>query len=273
MRKPIWWVVGALILASAAVLIYSWRESRTASHAPPIQASEPKAAPAAPVVQNPVPAPSASQSESLPTLADSDSPIRNALNTLIGEAATAHLVKPDMIVRHMVVTVDNLSRKRAALELRPVRPVPGQFMVKGDDQHAVIDPANYQRYTPYVQALQMLDVRQLVQVYFHFYPLFQKAYQNLGYPNGYFNDRLVETIDNLLETPDVSGDIALVRPNVMYQYADPMLENLSAGQKMLVRMGPMNEAIVKAKLKEMRAAIADRSRGGDSGRTRDGSGG
>ena len=59
----------------------------------------------------------------------------------------------------------------------------------------------------------------------------------------------------------------------MYQYADPMLENLSAGQKMLVRMGPQNEAAVKAKLKELRAAVADRSRGGDSGRTRDSAGG
>jgi hypothetical protein len=270
MRKPIWWVVGFLILASAAVLLYSWRANRTASHAPPIQASVPKAAPAAPAVQNPVPAPNVSQSQSLPPLGDSDVPLHDALSSLIGEAATAHLVKPDMIVRHLVVTIDNLSRKRAALELRPVRPVPGQFMVKGDDQHAIVDPANYQRYTPYVMALQMIDLKQLVPVYFHFYPLFQQAYQNLGYPNGYFNDRLVETIDNLLETPDVSGDISLVRPNVMYQFADPMLENLSAGQKMLVRMGPQNEAIVKAKLKELRAAIADRSRGGENGRTRDG---
>lgn len=270
MRKPIWWVVGVLILASAAVLFYSWRASRTTTHVPALQASAPKAPPAAPAVQNPVPTQNPSQSQSLPSLNDSDSALHDALTSLIGEAATAHLIKPDMIVRHMVVTVDNLSRKRAALELRPVRPVPGQFMVKGDDQHSTIDPANYQRYTPYVTALQMLDVKQLVQVYFRLYPLFQQAYQNLGYPNGYFNDRLVETIDNLLETPDVSGDIQLTRPNVMYQYADPMLENLSAGQKMLVRMGAQNEAIVKAKLKELRAAVADRSRGGDNGRARDG---
>ena len=84
----------------------------------------------------------------------------------------------------------------------------------------------------------MLDIKQLTALYFHFYPLFQQAYQSLGYPNGYFNDRLVVTIDNLLATPDVNGPISLVRPNVMYQYADPKLEKLSAGQKLLVRMGP-----------------------------------
>jgi hypothetical protein len=95
-----------------------------------------------------------------------------------------------------------------------------------------------------------------------FYPLFQQAYQSLGYPNGYFNDRLVVTIDNLLAAPDIVTDIALVRPNVMYQFADPKLEELSAGQKLMLRMGPVNAAIVKAKLRELRAQVANH--GGDS---------
>ncbi len=274
MRKPIWWVVGGLIIVCAAVLVYSWRANRAATHRPPVQASVPKAAPAPtpPPVQNPVPGNSAPTAQPLPTLGDSDGPVSDALGALIGQAAATRLVKPDMLVRHIVVTVDNLSRKHASVDLRPVRPVPGQFAVQGNDQHATIDAQNYQRYTPYVVVLQMLDMKQLAALYFHFYPLFQQAYQNLGYPNGYFNDRLVETIDNLLETPDVQGDIALVRPNVMYMYADPMLENLSAGQKVLLRMGPQNEATVKGKLKELRDAIANHDRGADAGRNRDAAG-
>lgn len=273
MRKPIWWVVGALIIVCAAVLVYSWRANRATPHRP-VQASVPKAAPApvAPPVQNPVPSTTAPAEQPLPTLGDSDGPVRDALATLMGQAATERLVRSDMLVRHIVVTVDNLSRKHASVDLRPVRPVPGQFVVQGDNQHATIDPHNYERYTPYVLALQMLDMKQLAAVYFHFYPLFQQAYQNLGYPNGYFNDRLVETLDNLLETPDVQGDVALVRPNVMYVYADPKLENLSAGQKVLIRMGPQNEAMVKSKLKELRDAVANRTRGGDAGRNRSASG-
>ena len=274
MRKAIGWVVAVLILASAGVLIYSWRANRsTPKTAPPLTASKPTES-AAPPIQNPVPQTGAAASAPLPSLADSDAPVRDSLTGLIGQSAVMQLVRPDMLVRHIVVTVDNLSRKRAALQLRPVKPVPGQFAVNGNDQHATIDPANYKRYAPYVQALQMLDMKQLATLYFHFYPLFQQSYQNLGYPNGYFNDRLVETINNLLETPDVQGDVALVRPNVMYQYADPKLEGLSAGQKVLVRIGPQNEAIVKAKLRELRAAVADRSRGSDGGsRERDAGGG
>lgn len=273
MRKPVWWVVGAVIVVCAAVLVYSWRANRSAPHRP-VQASVPKAAPApaTPPVQNPVPSTAAPAAQPLPTLGDSDGPVRDALATLMGQAATERLVRPDMLVRHIVVTVDNLSRKHASVDLRPVRPVPGQFAVQGDNQHATIDPHNYQRYTPYVVVLQMLDMKQLAAVYFHFYPLFQQAYQNLGYPNGYFNDRLVETIDNLLETPDVQGDVALTRPNVMYVYADPKLENLSAGQKALIRMGPQNEAMVKSKLKELRDAIANRRRGADAAGGRDAAG-
>jgi hypothetical protein len=74
------------------------------------------------------------------------------------------------------------------------------------------------------------------------------------------------TIDNLMAAPDITTDIALVRPNVMYQFADPKLEELSAGQKLMLRMGPTNAAIIKAKLRELRAQVADRARDADRSR-------
>jgi hypothetical protein len=110
-------------------------------------------------------------------------------------------------------------------------------------------------------------MKRVVAVYVRYFPLFQQAYQSLGYPNGYFNDRLVITIDNLLAAPDIITDIALVRPNVMYQFADPKLEDLSAGQKLLLRMGPANAAIIKAKLRELRGLVADQARDADRSRS------
>jgi hypothetical protein len=92
-------------------------------------------------------------------------------------------------------------------------------------------------------------------VYERLYPLFQQSYEDLGYPGKYFNDRLVEAIDNLLQTPEVAGPIKLVQPKVFYEYADEDLEARSAGQKLLIRMGPANERAVKAKLREFRAEI------------------
>jgi len=89
----------------------------------------------------------------------------------------------------------------------------------------------------------------------HFYPLFQKAYQDLGYPKGYFNYRLIEVIDHLLAAPDVPAPIALTQPKVLFEFADPSLEQLSAGQKIMIRIGPVNESRVKAKLADIRHAL------------------
>ncbi|HET7131776.1 MAG TPA: DUF3014 domain-containing protein, partial [Gammaproteobacteria bacterium] len=65
----------------------------------------------------------------------------------------------------------------------------------------------------------------------------------------------LEVVDHLLATPDVTEPVRLVQPSVYYKYADPKLEALSAGQKLLIRMGPDNAAAVKAKLREIQAEL------------------
>ncbi len=265
MQKSIWWAAGAVILISAAVLFFSWRAHRQAQPpAAPATTVAPEAA--VPAIRNPLPEASGGAAPPLPALDESDAALHDALADVMGKPAVDRFFKPELLVRHIVVTIDNLSRRHLAVELRPTKPLDGAFIATGNDQQGTIDPANYQRYVPYVQAVQTLDMKRLAALYVRFYPLFQQAYQALGYPNGYFNDRVVVTIDNLLATPDIITDIALVRPNVMYQFADPKLEELSAGQKLLLRMGPANAAIIKVKLHELRAQVADRTRDADRSR-------
>ena len=52
--------------------------------------------------------------------------------------------------------------------------------------------------------------------------------------------------------------IPVVQPKVFWEYADPALENRAAGQKLLIRIGPQNARIIKAKLREFRAEIVNR---------------
>ena len=89
--------------------------------------------------------------------------------------------------------------------------------------------------------------------------MFQRAYEDLGYPQKSFNDRLVAVIDHLLQTPRVPRPLALVRPKVFWEFADPNLEALSAGQKLMLRLGPENQTIVERKLRELRTLITARS--------------
>ena len=62
-------------------------------------------------------------------------------------------------------------------------------------------------------------------------------------------------IDNLLAAPDIKGPVTLVRPSVYYQFADPDLEGRSIGQRILMRTGSKNEAIIKGKLREIKQEL------------------
>jgi len=161
----------------------------------------------------------------------------------------------EQIVPRFVATIDNLPRQTVSLSRMAVKPIGGAPDTTQADGRILLRADNATRYQPYLKVMEQVDTQKLVQAYVRYYPLFQKAYQELGYPNGYFNDRLVEVIDHLLAAPDVPAPIALVQPKVLYEFADPALESRSAGQKILMRMGPVNEARVKAKLRDVRRAL------------------
>ncbi len=129
-------------------------------------------------------------------------------------------------------------------------------MTAGEGDAVVLGAANFARYSPWIELVDSLDADATAALYRRLYPQFQAAYENLGNPDSYFNDRVIEVIDHLLSAPAAPATIALVRPNVYYEFADPALEAQSAGRKLLLRMGPGNAARVKAKLTEIRDRIA-----------------
>jgi hypothetical protein len=255
-NKPVIGVAAAVVVVALSVAYYLHSRSSHPPRAPAAAQSAPPAPPAEPAIQHPVPpAAGAGSKGPLPSLGDSDPAIRDALGEVAGSNAVAQYLVPDSIIRHIVVTIDNLPRQKVPVDKRPIVAVAGTFVALGDELHATLDPKNFTRYEPMIGVLRNLDMQRLAEVYLRFYPLFQQVYQNLGYPNGYFNDRLVQVIDSLLATPQPAGPIELTRPNVMFIYADPTLEARPAGQKLLLRMGPNNAAVVKTKLTELRAII------------------
>jgi hypothetical protein len=165
-----------------------------------------------------------------------------------------HLV-PERIVRNLVVTIDNVPRQQLALNQRPIQPPAGDFATAGPEDAIVLAPENFARYEPFVALVSNIDAKTLVSFYRGLQPLFQQAYEELGHPDASFDTRLTEVIEHLLQTPTPRGQIALVRPSVLYQYADERLEKLSAGQKLLIRMGVDNATVIKGKLREIQAEL------------------
>jgi len=256
MKTVIWIIV---IVVAAAAGYYWWQQQHPA--APPAPETPPLPAAAEPAIEHPLDdsqvSTAAANSAPLPALADSDAAAQDVLKDLFGARALALFYLNDLI-RHVVVTVDNLPYEKVAQRLIPLKPAPGQFAVMTSGDDAQISPANAARYAPYVSLVDTLDAQKLVAAYLHFYPLFQQAYRELGYPKGYFNDRLIAAIDNLLATPEIAAPIKLLRPGVLYQFADPELEACSAGQKIMLRIGADNAAIVKKKLREIRSELIAR---------------
>jgi hypothetical protein len=248
-KRWLYWGIPVAVVIGAGIALYYGRK-----------ADEPKPEPAAqtqpaPSVQPPVqhPIDQDAAEKPLPNLASSDAEVQESLVGALGRSLEQVLVPKD-IVRHTVVTIDNLPRKKVAIQLRPFKPASGELTVTPGGE-PTLSPDNGERYAAFMTVVKSADVAQVVSVYRHFYPLFQQAYVDLGYPDGYFNDRLVEVIDHLLATPDVTGPIKLTQPSVFYQYADPSLEERSAGQKAMIRLGPQNAALVKAKLRELRKEV------------------
>jgi Protein of unknown function (DUF3014) len=253
-NKAIWWSAGAVVVVIVGIGVYYRYHAQSVPEK--VQQNRPPPPPPnteSGGIQHPVP--SSADSTALPPLNQSDQVVRDSLAGLFGQPAAAQFLVPENIVRHIVVTVDNLPRKKVAVDLRPVKPTPGETVVATQSDTTTLSTANYARYTPFVRLVESADPKTLATVYFHLYPLFQQAYEDLGYPGRFFNDRLVEVIDHLLAAPEPQGPIELVQPKVFYQFADPKLEDLSAGQKLLIRMGPANERALKAKLRDLRVEL------------------
>lgn len=264
------WIARIALAALCAAIVGGagyvwWRRQQAEPAAAPAPVATPQAqAPAmppaasAPAILHPVPADAAAP---LPPEA-----IDDAVAALVGKEAALKFLQLADFPRRIVVTVDNLGRPHAAPALWPVNPAAGRFTVEGQGEAARLARANAERYTAFVQLVERVDAARAVELYFGLYPQFQRAYEELGYPGRYFNDRLVEVIDLLLAAPEpaeapalrlteVQGPVKPARPWAHYEFVDPALQALPAGQKMLVRMGPEHERRLKARLREFRRQL------------------
>ena len=244
----------AVLAALAAIGAATWYFWPRDLPPPPPASSAPAAAPPA-VAQGPAHPIETIVEQPLPPLKESDPAMLQALGELLGSAALQKFFNLEAMVPNIVATIDNLPRETYAQRLSPLKPIEGSFRVAGRDPNIAIAGDNDARYGAFVKMVEGVDTAAAVNTYRRMYPLFQQAYVDLGYPNGYFNDRLVEVIDHLLATPEVAGPVPVATPHVLYEYANPELEQLSAGRKAMLRAGPENGKRLKAKLREIRARL------------------
>ena len=261
-------VLVALVVLGTVIWTVYQRHSTpepSASVSPPAPAdgAPPAVASAAsqPGIRFPVQGPADGASKAAPV------DLAQAIAALVGNPAGRSMLQLSDFPRRFVATVDNLGRAHAPPSMWPLEPAPGRFTISGRGETSRIAASNSARYDAHVRLTESVDVAKAARLYRTIYPQLQEAYRQLGYPKGYFNDRFVEVIDLMLETPPIDGPVEVrltevkgplpsTRPWVRHEFVDPEFEALSAGQKILLRVGPEHRKRLEAKLASIRAVLA-----------------
>jgi len=263
-RKPLHLVATSLprfaLAAAAAALVVAllWIHGadnsgpRVARPDPPLaRETATQDAPAHPMPPAPI--------RALPPLAQSDAVVRDAVHNVEGAAALAGMLAAGDLVRRFVATIDRIPGHSLPRHVLPIVVPVAPYDATAEPAAHVLEQADYARFVRLVDVVDAIDMHGAASVYWRLYPLLQQAYEQLGADKGYFNDRVVEIIDHLLQTPAPGAPIAVVNAGGLRRFEDPRLEACSAGQKALLRMGPANAARVESKLRQLRQLLVLRA--------------
>ena len=198
---------GIMMLMVFGVVGWTYRDELLSNPQPEPVVAEPVAVEPEPDPgpKHPLPEPRTDETRTrelvpLPPLNDSDAYFLLEIGTTLGPVIESLLVR-EAVIDRLVTTTDNLPRKHVSEKIRPVGRLAQTFRPDTFDDVFTLGPANFSRYDDLVVQIAGADVDAIVDLYQRFYPLFQQSYERLGYPDAYFNDRLIDVIDHLLETP------------------------------------------------------------------------
>jgi hypothetical protein len=245
-RSPLVLLAVAVVLALALLGAYLYL--RTASRSPASTAAR---------TDRPQPSRGAEPAEevALPPLDDSDAFVRQLVDRVSSHPVVAAWLTTEGLIQNFAVVTSRIANGESPTnELRAVGPVP-RFRPRTMGDDLFLDPASYQRYNRYAEAVSALDARGTARLYTTLKPRINEAYRRMGGTSD-FDPVLERAIAEMLRVPAVEGLIELAPTGIVYGFADPKLEGLSPSQKHLLRMGPQNVRAIQAKLREIADYLA-----------------
>ena len=268
-RGAVWGLLGVGLAVGVVVALRFWPGAEAPQSTPPVPApanppvaepassvlppalqplppGEPAAASASPPADAPIATP-----PPLPPLNESDGFVRSqAAGFELPETWT----KDDDLVRRFAVLIENVGKGEAPPKRLGVLSPAEKFPVRQEGDRFFLDPAGYARYDPYLDRLERLAPASLATFIDLLGPLFDEALLELGQQND-VDAAALAAIDRVLAAPALDGEIELVRPGLMFEYADPALEALGGLEKQLLRMGPHNTRRLQAYLQRLRPLL------------------
>jgi hypothetical protein len=258
-------VIALLLVAIAAAAVFFtgiWPakeepvaiEPAAVIEAPEPEIIEPEPAPTPPPVEPDPEPPSAPSEPPLPPLDQSDDAVRSAVADVALAAMGEQYLIPANIIERSASLVYLMAQGDVPYKLIPLARPKQAFPITDDGTQVVTDPAGFSRYDALASWLQDLDLESLIAALEPFLPLFREAWSYYGEDGQAFDFALLVTLDLIISTPELDlSEARLIRKEAVWIYEDPTIEGLASVQKQVLRMGPDNTAIVKAKAAEARA--------------------
>jgi len=256
-------VVLLLVIAGGVVLLTGiWPPDK--KPAPTVTAPPPEPPPAPVVTEieepmpEPAPLPPEPVEEPLPRLEESDDAVRDAVGDIpLGTAGQQYLI-PGNIIERSASLIYLMAQGDVPYKLLPVSRPKAAFPISDDGTQVVTDPAGFERYDALTQWLQSLDLESLLSSLEWFIPLFREAWSYYGEDPAAFDMAVVMTLDLVIATPEIDlSEARLIRKEAVWIFEDPAIEGLAPIQKQVLRMGPENAEVVKAKAAEARGLWLD----------------
>jgi len=222
------------------------------SQEPPTQIDVTQVAP--PVIERE--APELDPVDPLPPLNNSDSFVISRIAGMELGASLLRMLAPDDLVRKFVVFTHNVAQGDLPQLEYPVRRIESEFAVREIDNNLYeMDPATYRRFDALIATLITLDPEQGMGVYRALRPLFREAYAEIGYQDESFDETVLRAIDQVMNARIETGPFQLIKPSVMYLYAESRIEEMTPVEKQLLRLGPENTARLRERLPAYRERL------------------
>jgi DUF3014 family protein len=243
------WLAGLILVAALAAAAYIAFGRRAASSPPaPQQANQAQPRAVQPLGGEPMPV-------DLPPLDESDALVRDLVKKLSMHPQIAAWLATDDLIRNLTVVVVNVAEGNTpAGHLGVLRPS-SKFRVVERRGDTYIDPRSYDRYDTLAAAAESLDPQGSARLYATLKPRIVDAHHELGFAEASFDGTLERAIVQLLRTPVIDESARVEPKGIGYRFADQRLEDLTAAQKQLLRMGPRNVRRIQVVLRNLASAL------------------
>lgn len=190
------------------------------------------------------------QAAVLPELSSSDQAFSKAVVAVSPQLSP--WFKSNQLIRKYTVIVNDFSQgillEKHMRFLKQSQP----FSVDKIDDGLVMAEDSYRRYDKLAAAIDAIDAKEAMSAYRKFKPLLLEVFDEFGYPpERPLEDIFLKASSQILAAPILEQPVALVRPSVVYKYADEKLEQLSPVSKQMLRMGPKNTRIIQNKVRQL----------------------